>query len=530
MNYVVGSGPAGIACAQALLAQGRRVTLLDVGRQLEPALQQQLDALAATPPSQWPGQPSRFMRAQMDAGLDGIPLKLAYGSEYPYRPPTGASSVRCTGANTKPSYSQGGFSTVWGSALLPVRQADLEGWPITAAELAPHYRALFDFMPVSATQDAIATELPTHAPYHKPLSLSPQAEANLRTLTRNEKKLNARGILFGRSRLAVNAAATAVGGDTPAGSCQLCALCMQGCPWRLIYNSADTLPQLARNPLFTYVSGHLLRRVEESATEVTLHTLDAAGQPQQFTGSRVYLACGTLSTTEILLRSLGRVNQPVTLSDSQYFLLPMLRLAGVPGFQRGGLHTLAQFFLEMMDPAVSPNTVHLQAYTYNELFEAPIRKMLGPLATVFPWNAFLSRLFLFQGYLHSRHSAPITLTLRGDDTLEVTGQNREETKQVLGRVVRKIAALSASLGAVPLFPLLQRGEPGRGFHSGGSFPMRTTADASTSDIYGRPAGLRRIHAVDSTVLPSVPATTITFTVMANAHRIGSAIAACEVGA
>jgi len=43
-----------------------------------------------------------------------------------------------------------------------------------------------------------------------------------------------------------------------------------------------------------------------------------------------------------------------------------------------------------------------------------------------------------------------------------------------------------------------------------------------SDLLGRPYGMRRIHAVDATVLPSIPATTITLTVMANAYRIGSA--------
>lgn len=43
-----------------------------------------------------------------------------------------------------------------------------------------------------------------------------------------------------------------------------------------------------------------------------------------------------------------------------------------------------------------------------------------------------------------------------------------------------------------------------------------------TDILGRPQGLRRVHAIDSTVLPSVPATTITYTVMANAYRIGNA--------
>ena len=41
-----------------------------------------------------------------------------------------------------------------------------------------------------------------------------------------------------------------------------------------------------------------------------------------------------------------------------------------------------------------------------------------------------------------------------------------------------------------------------------------------TDLLGRPTGWRRIHAVDATVFPSIPATTITFSVMANAHRIG----------
>ena len=68
--------------------------------------------------------------------------------------------------------------------------------------------------------------------------------------------------------------------------------------------------------------------------------------------------------------------------------------------------------------------------------------------------------------------------------------------------------------------LLQMGKPGRSFHAGGSFPMRSKPGAFETDTLRAPGGLRRVHAVDATVLPSIPATTITLTVMANAHRIG----------
>ena len=93
-------------------------------------------------------------------------------------------------------------------------------------------------------------------------------------------------------------------------------------------------------------------------------------------------------------------------------------------------------------------------------------------------------------------------------------------KTVVRRVVRKLLGQARKLGAVPLPMLLQMGKPGRSFHAGGSFPMRTNPSVLETDTIGRPAGWRRVHAVDATVLPSIPATTITLTVMANAHRIG----------
>jgi choline dehydrogenase-like flavoprotein len=64
------------------------------------------------------------------------------------------------------------------------------------------------------------------------------------------------------------------------------------------------------------------------------------------------------------------------------------------------------------------------------------------------------------------------------------------------------------------------GNFGYGFHVGSSFPMSKTPQGSQSDIYGRPYGLKKIHIVDASIFPSIPASTITYTVMANSYRIG----------
>ena len=50
--------------------------------------------------------------------------------------------------------------------------------------------------------------------------------------------------------------------------------------------------------------------------------------------------------------------------------------------------------------------------------------------------------------------------------------------------------------------------------------MRTRpTDRLDTDMLGRPFGWQRIHAVDASVLPSIPGTTLAFAVAANAVRI-----------
>ena len=133
------------------------------------------------------------------------------------------------------------------------------------------------------------------------------------------------------------------------------------------------------------------------------------------------------------------------------------------------------------------------------------------------------RMVIVQGYLHSDESRVIEMTLKRDgpkDCLHLNALPNPETRRTVKRVVHELLRQSRKLGGLVLPPLLQLAEPGRGFHCAGSFPMREHPQPFESDCLGRPHGWTRVHAVDATVLPSAPATTITLSVMANAHRIG----------
>jgi choline dehydrogenase-like flavoprotein len=125
--------------------------------------------------------------------------------------------------------------------------------------------------------------------------------------------------------------------------------------------------------------------------------------------------------------------------------------------------------------------------------------------------------------LHSSHSGHLEVRLDDRaDMLHVKAVRRPETARHIRRVARRYWQLGMRIGAAFLLPAMQIAPPGAGHHIGGSFPMRAASHKRTeTDIWGRPSGHRRVFAVDSAVFPSVPATTVALTAMANAWRIAA---------
>jgi choline dehydrogenase-like flavoprotein len=97
----------------------------------------------------------------------------------------------------------------------------------------------------------------------------------------------------------------------------------------------------------------------------------------------------------------------------------------------------------------------------------------------------------------------------------------EKTQKTVGDATNRLAKSLLGTGMLALLPLRRLGAVGSSFHCGSTFPMKDCPVNLESDTLGRPAGLKRVHVVDASVFPSIPATTITLSVMANAHRIAT---------
>lgn len=486
--------------------------MLDVGTDLEPEISKELHDLRQSTPQEWPEETLQRIKGPMKATTGGVPLKYLYGSDYPYRGLHEHCPIESHEVEARISHAKGGFSSIWGAAVLPYLAADIEDWPISVEQLAPYYQKVLGYVPFSAVSDGLQERFPLYAKSSYDLRPSPQAALLLDHMRRHQPGLLASGIMSGRARLAIR------------DNCTYCRMCLYGCPYGLIYNSADTIDDLRKGPRFHYQPGSFVDRVEECDGKVRIFVRSQEGE-RILDSTAVFIGCGTLGTARIMLKS-KPIPGTLCVKDSHRFHLPVLQWKGAKNVDTEPMHTMSQIFLELFDPQVSRYTVHLQLYTYNDLYMLALRDKLGALFRLVkrPLRLVSERLSIIFVYVHSEESASMTMRLDGDKVvLESIG--RAESSGIDRRIIRKLTRARKDLGFVPVGPMMKPASTGRGNHHGGTFPMSKTPDERGTDLLGRPRGFERVHLVDASTFPTVPATTITLTIMANAYRIGTE---CEI--
>lgn len=517
---VIGSGPTGVACAQALLERGSRVRLIDIGRSLDGARRAAVDRMQCVAPEYWDASDQSAVSL---AGTHGqrrkMPLKLAFGSDFAYAEHRhGAVSQKGTACIA--SWAKGGLSNVWGAAMLPYRDESLSGWPISAADLADHYTAIARTVGLLSPPDDPLESLWPRFGSPEGISLSYQARTLLGTLARNSDALAAMGLRYGPARLAIDPS-----------TCKLCQRCLTGCVYGSIYCTARTVDDLQRHPRFSYRAGLRALSWHETQSDVQVRCIDeASGRPTTVGASLLFVGAGVLETARIVALSAGTAKRALQLAFHPYFLLPGWISKPPHDVEAERLHTLCQIYIEIMDARVSAHGLHLQAYTYSPMLKNRIAGIpfLGPLAR----RAVLPRMAVVQGFLDSREADPIRMQVqtdaaRGTTAIELEADEQPAARRVITKAVELLKRASTLTGLRPISPALTVGIPGEGNHIGGTFPMSKSPGPGETDTIGRPHGSTRVHLIDASVFPYLPASTITFTAMANARRIALAAVSKE---
>ena len=127
-------------------------------------------------------------------------------------------------------------------------------------------------MPLAGEHDELDAMFPLYTK-PRPLPRCAQTEMVIARLRRNAAALRERGFSFGGSRLAVVAA------PEDRRHCRDAGLCLYGCPYGSIYNSAQTLAQLIDDGAVDYRPGLYVDRLSEQGGEVRID-FHALGRPQ----------------------------------------------------------------------------------------------------------------------------------------------------------------------------------------------------------------------------------------------------------
>jgi choline dehydrogenase-like flavoprotein len=165
-NYiVVGSGPSGTSASLALLKGGGNVTMLDIGNNLPQDTTKLVESIAKIDPSQWTNSDIAILRNSFTLTKKDIPKKTLFGSRFPYQDssfvlgPDGLPS----GFHQFPSSSFGGFSRLWGAAIMRLHPADVVSWPVK--NLETYYKIVESLLPISGNNDGLSSwfNFPLHA-------------------------------------------------------------------------------------------------------------------------------------------------------------------------------------------------------------------------------------------------------------------------------------------------------------------------------------------------------------------------------
>ena len=285
-----------------------------------------------------------------------------------------------------------------------------------------------------------------------------------------------------------------------------------------LFRAADRRPVRPRGRV-RHVSRVLVTGVEQPVGATpTVRGIDlATGRAINLDADRVFVGAGGLGSTRIALNSLNAPPYQVPLQESVQFLVPFVsrRTTGDPRGQQD--FTLNQFnlLLKYDDEAYTTSQVH--CYPYNPAIAEALPSWLPP-----SWMA-----------PYSAESPPGSDTCRpggrprcGSNWAPGTGMRCPTSRfgscptgvrRCFASVLRRLTALGPKLDLFPVLPMVRMSGPGKSYHFGSTFPH-----GNGSDLLGRIGEFRNVHLIDGSVLPSVPSTTFTLTVMANAHRIVSA--------
>jgi choline dehydrogenase-like flavoprotein len=516
---IVGSGPAAVSAAWPLVESGCSVMMLDAAEQSVP------DPPLADINDFYRGD--RAWRHAFGDNFAGLRLgsdrspkfatrigQTALGSDSEFPP------VRAVNFLPIRSFVAGGLSKVWGAFVTTFDDADLRDYPLRKCNLAASYRTIAARIGISGRNDDLAAFLGDGLPLQSPTWLSPISRA---VLEKYEEKRRVSDFTMGLAR---NAVTTEMLGSRQA--CNRCGLCLYGCARLSIYDATQDLAQLCSTPNFRYYAASRAIRVLSGCGQANAVEIDKGGRREVASAKAIVLAAGTLNTTALVLRSAKAIGVSLRLLSNPTaalaFVVPSRLGKPTPktGFSLGQL----SYRLELVGESAYATGVFYTADTLPASYLAehlPVSRRAALRLSKWMSPAIL----LATCYLPGRYSSNLMSLEIGTDhrgELHISGELPLQTRLLLRRSARRLSQEMVRYGAIAIPRSFSMLLPGADGHLAGTLPMTREGTALTCSPDCELRLLQDVFVVDGSCLSDLPAKHCTFTIMANADRVGHIVA------
>jgi choline dehydrogenase-like flavoprotein len=288
-----------------------------------------------------------------------------------------------------------------------------------------------------------------------------------------------------------------------------------------IFRGDSLLKTLTQHPNFTCIQGALVTSFKEIDDLVEVKYLElSASTTTQVVASKLVICAGALNSYRLVANSLKIFNAPNPILCNPYLNIPTIHL---PNLGKQGAHlrySLSQLFGE----TYGNTDMTLQFYSYRSL-------LLSRLIEQTPMPQFLARLF-WRSLVESlvivgAHFADDGSSQRSIQAIKALSGEALPTLQVdfPFPIVNGVCALMRNLLKLRCVPIgMVKTKMGASIHYAGTIPVSAPNQHPIGmNEHGLVHATKNVYVFDSSGWTYLPSRGLTFTIMANAHRLSEAL-------
>jgi len=512
---IVGSGPAGVAAARKLT--GLNVMMLDVGNQPPDGFSH------GTNFYDMKKNPSDYFEQIIGTKYESLnnidnptlmpKIKAPY-QRYVTNVVDQSDQITSDSFDTALSYAKGGLANIWGAQLYRYNQNDLQAFPINSADLKPYYDDLTNHIGISGGLDDLSKFYGTDTNLLPTMKLNRMSMKILQNYQKKKNTINQKGVYIGFPRLGI---LTKPQNNRPKYNYDNTEFFWSENP--AVYSPVITLQSLLDEKSLEYKSGYYVLSYSEQPTyiEVKARSL-TKGSLEIFRTKKLLLAAGTLSTTRIVLRSNNDFETRLPLLENLLSYTPLVHPAflGSP-LQTDCFYSQLNLYYEGHEGEVMGSFYSVNGLLHADLiFDLPfaVRSNLMALRSIIPAMQVLHLWY------------PSTASADNWIKLQRSGElNIHFSESLSGMVEKKLIQILRKLGLYSHKKLCGFPKPGNSFHYAGTLPMTSNPTRYQTNSDGLLYGTKSIYVIDGSILPTLSAKNLSFTIMANSSRIADHIRA-----